>query len=140
MVENVKKNAADPNARTQADRVLGFIKAEREDVGAAPETSGNAARQPSRSGQPELKAEGEVTQVRCDGGEIQITLKTADDAMPQLFHAADRTQIGYSSDTPAIHGGIEPCGQLKGHTVKIAFTPPESKIVQGELVRIEITQ
>jgi hypothetical protein len=140
MGQSAKKNTTDANVRAQVDQFLGFLKQEREGVGAVPEASANAAPQQPKLGQPEEKAEGEVTQVRCDGGEIQITLKTEDNAMPQLFHAADRTQIGYSSDTPSIHGGIEPCSQLKGHTVKIVFNPPASKIVQGELVHIEITE
>jgi hypothetical protein len=79
-----------------------------------------------------------VTQVRCDGDEMQIAVQAKEGAEPVFFNAKDRTQIGYTSDIPAIHGGIEPCSQLKGNTAKIVYSAAESKIVQGELIQIEI--
>jgi hypothetical protein len=81
---------------------------------------------------------GVVIQVHCEGNEIDVTAKVPDRAAPLLFHAKDRTRIGYTSSVPAIHEDIDPCSELRGHTAKIVFTPSPSKWLDGDLVHIEV--
>jgi predicted Zn-dependent protease len=81
---------------------------------------------------------GVVIQVHCNGNEMDVTAKIPDRQAPLLFHAKDRTRIGYTSSIPAIHDDIDPCSELKGHTAKIVFTPSASKWLDGDLVHIEV--
>ena len=79
-----------------------------------------------------------VVQVRCNGNEMEVTAKVADRQAPMMFRANDRTRIGYTSNTSAIHDDIDPCSELRGHTAKLIFTPSAVKWVDGELVHIEV--
>jgi len=81
---------------------------------------------------------GVVIQVHCNGNEMDVTAKIPDRQAPLLFHAKDRTRIGYTSNIPAIHEDIDPCSELKGHTAKIVFTPSAAKWLDGDLVHIEV--
>jgi Flp pilus assembly protein TadD len=82
------------------------------------------------------EAIGLVIQVHCDGNEMEVTTKVDDRPAPMLFHAKDRTRVGYASNVSAIHNDIEPCSELKGHTAKINFAPSASEWLDGELTRI----
>ncbi len=81
---------------------------------------------------------GVVIQVQCNGNEMDVTAKIPDQQAPLLFHAKDRTRIGYTSNIPAIHDDIDPCSELRGHTAKIVFTQSASKWLDGDLVHIEV--
>jgi len=81
---------------------------------------------------------GVVIQVHCNGNEIDVTAKIPDRQAPLLFHAKDRTRIGYTSNISAIHEDIDPCSELRGHTAKIVFTPSAAKWLDGDLVHIEV--
>jgi hypothetical protein len=81
---------------------------------------------------------GVVIQVHCNGNEMDVTAKIPDRQAPLLFHAKDRTRIGYTSSIPAIYDDIDPCSEIKGHTAKIVFTPSASKWLDGDLVHIEV--
>jgi len=83
---------------------------------------------------------GVVIQVHCNGNEMDVTAKIPDRQAPLLFHAKDRTRIGYTSNISAIHEDIDPCSQLRGHTAKIVFTPSASKWLDGDLVHIEVVK
>jgi hypothetical protein len=85
-------------------------------------------------------AEGIVTQIRCTGNVMQLTLKVQGQPAPLLFHAKDLTRVAYSSDTAALKGDLAPCTDLKGRTVKITYTATESKTIKGELARVEVTK
>ena len=67
---------------------------------------------------------------------MEITTKVDARPAPLLFHAKDRTKVGYASSVSAIHKDIEPCSDLKGHTVKLNFSPSVSKWLDGELQQI----
>jgi hypothetical protein len=81
---------------------------------------------------------GVVIQVHCNDNEMDVTAKIPDRQAPLLFHAKDRTRIGYTSNISTIHDDIDPCSQLKGHTAKIVFTPSAAKWLDGDLVHIEV--
>jgi lipoprotein NlpI len=81
---------------------------------------------------------GVVIQVHCEGDEMEVTTKVDARPAPLVFHAKDRTRIGYTSSLSAIHKDIEPCSELKGHTAKLAFSPSQSKWLDGELTHIEL--
>jgi hypothetical protein len=81
---------------------------------------------------------GVVIQVRCNGNEMEVTVKVTENRAPLLFHAKDRTRIGYTSNIPAIHNDVDPCTELRGHTSKIIFAASEAKWFDGELVHIEV--
>jgi hypothetical protein len=81
---------------------------------------------------------GVVIQVHCYGNEMDVTAKIPDRQAPLLFHAKDRTRIGYTSNISAIHEDMDPCSELRGHTAKIVFTPSASKWLDGDLVHIEV--
>ena len=81
---------------------------------------------------------GLVIQVQCNGNEMDVTAKISGRQAPLLFHAKDRTRIGYTSNVSTIHNDIEPCSELRGHTAKIVFTPSAVKWLDGDLVHIEV--
>jgi Flp pilus assembly protein TadD len=81
---------------------------------------------------------GVLIQVRCNGNEMEVTAKVSDKPAPLLFHAKDRTRVGYTSNIPAIHDDIDPCTELRGHTAKLIFAPAEAKWLDGELIHIEV--
>ena len=81
---------------------------------------------------------GVVIQVSCNGNEMEVMMRVGDRPAPSVFRAKDRTRIGYTSNSPAIHRDIEPCSELKGHTAKLSFTPSEAKWLDGEVVQIVV--
>ena len=69
---------------------------------------------------------------------MEVTAKVAERPAPLVFHAKDRTRIGYTSNVPAMHKDIEPCSELQGHTARLRFTRSETKWLDGELVHVEV--
>lgn len=70
---------------------------------------------------------GVVVQVHCDGSEMEITVKAGDRPAPLLFHAKDRTKVGYTGNA---------CSELTGHTVDLSFGPAPAAWLDGELKQI----
>jgi len=87
---------------------------------------------------PANEVMGVVIQVHCDGNDMEVTTKVEGQPAPLVFHAKDRTRVGYASNVSAIHNDIEPCSELKGHTAKVNFAPSASKWLDGELTQIVI--
>jgi tetratricopeptide (TPR) repeat protein len=81
---------------------------------------------------------GIVAQVRCNGNEMEVTVKTGAQPAPLIFRALDRTRIGYSSNTSAVNGDIEPCTELRGRTVRVDYKPSATKFFDGEVVQITV--
>ncbi len=81
---------------------------------------------------------GVVAQVRCNGNEMEVTVKTGAQPTPLIFRALDRTRAGYSSNTPSVKGDIEPCAELKGRTVRVDYKPSATKFFDGEVVQITV--
>jgi thioredoxin-like negative regulator of GroEL len=162
----VRAATTDDRVRAQADQILAYIGQIRDydvrapqmqaDAAARASASASAARSDtastekvqdsgSDSGAPILKrrvpatdVHGVVTQVHCNGNEMEVTVKVDARPAPLVFRAKDRTRIGYTSTIPTVHDDVEPCSELKGHAAKLAFTPPEAKPFEGELVHIEV--
>ena len=126
---------AEAEARAQAARTDEAL-AEKVSEPAGPAVDPNARVLKRRV--PPNEVIGLVIQVHCDGNEMEITTKIDGRPAPMLFHAKDRTRIGYASNVSAIHSDIEPCSELKGHTVKVDFTLSQSKWLDGELTHIVI--
>jgi thioredoxin-like negative regulator of GroEL len=121
--------------------------AARSDEAAAEKVSEPTGPAASDPGAPVLKRRGLppavigiVIQVHCNANEMEVTTKVDGRPAPLLFHAKDRTRIGYTSNVPAIHDDIDPCSELKGHTAKVFFTPSQAKWLDGELVHIEVVK
>lgn len=86
----------------------------------------------------DLRADGFVTKVLCRGNAMQVTISRAKTQSPLTLHATDRTKVDYTSDVPIKSGDIEPCTELKGHTVHIVYRAPKTKAAQGEIARIRV--
>jgi hypothetical protein len=105
-------------------------------VAVAPAPDPNAPVLKRRGGATDVT--GVVIQVQCNGNEMDVTAKVLDRQAPLLFHAKDRTRIGYTSNIPAVHDNVNPCSELRGRTAKIVFTPSAAKWLDGDLVDIEV--
>jgi tetratricopeptide (TPR) repeat protein len=81
-------------------------------------------------------AEGEVTQVLCNGRELTLNLDAGDGAY--ILHARDTTRVQFQQDVAFDAGNFEPCTQLKGRAVKIAFVTVEGKTYDGEIQGVEV--
>jgi hypothetical protein len=86
----------------------------------------------------DLRADGIATKVLCRGNAMQVTIARAKTQSPLTLHATDRTKVDYTSDVPIKSGDIEPCTELKGHTVHIVYRVPKTKAAQGEIARIRV--
>jgi hypothetical protein len=60
---------------------------------------------------------------------MEITVKVDDRPAPLLFHAKDRTKVGYTSNT---------CSELTGHMVAVTFGPSPSSWLDGEMKQIAL--
>ncbi len=83
-------------------------------------------------------AEGEVTQALCNGHELTLNLDAGDGAY--ILHARDTTRVQFQQDVAFDAGNFEPCTQLKGRAVKIAFVTVEGKTYDGEIQGVEIVK
>ncbi len=81
-------------------------------------------------------AEGEVTQVLCNGHELTLNLDAGDGAY--ILHARDTTRVRFEQDVAFDAGDFQPCAQLKGRKVKIAFVTVEGKTYDGEIQGVEV--
>jgi tetratricopeptide (TPR) repeat protein len=81
-------------------------------------------------------AEGNVTHVLCNGNELTLSL----DAGARSFnlHARDATRVQYEQDVAFDAGDFQPCTQLKGRQVKIAFMVVGGKDYDGEIQGVEV--
>jgi tetratricopeptide (TPR) repeat protein len=80
--------------------------------------------------------EGSVTQVLCNGNELTLNLDAGDGAY--ILHARDTTRVQFQQDVAFDAGNFEPCTQLKGRPVKIAFVTVEGKTYDGEIQGVEV--
>ena len=163
-----RANATDDRVRTQAEQFLYYVKQARDydaqvrqmqqeaaarasasqsetpsveiSVQRIPDTSVDTSVPILKHRGPDDSVEGVVTQVRCNGDAMEITVKLGAASAPLLFRAKNRNRIDYTSDIHTVRGDIEPCSELKGHTAKIVFTTAESKAFHGELAHIEVTK
>jgi tetratricopeptide (TPR) repeat protein len=81
-------------------------------------------------------AEGNVTQVLCNGHELTLNLDAGDAAF--ILHARDSTRVQFEQDVAFDAGNFEPCTQLKGRKVKIKFVTVEGKTYDGEIQGVEV--
>jgi hypothetical protein len=154
LTHRVQANAADSQARNQADSFLTYVRQARAADASRLQSQSEGQSQPESQSHgpavsdgdsggsdsielhtrnPNPTAEGVVTRVSCEGDAIQITVQTGEATV--VLRAADRTKVDYTSDIPAIKGDIEPCTELKGHTAKVVFIAGRGL---GEIVHIGI--
>jgi tetratricopeptide (TPR) repeat protein len=81
-------------------------------------------------------AEGHVTQILCNGNELTLNLDAGERAF--ILHARDATRVTFEQDVAFDAGDFQPCTQLKGHEVKIAFVTVEGKTYDGEIQGVEV--
>jgi tetratricopeptide (TPR) repeat protein len=81
-------------------------------------------------------AEGNVTQVLCNGHELTLNLDAGD--KPFILHARDATRVQFEQDVAFDAGNFEPCTQLKGREAKITFVAVEGKTYDGEIQSVEV--
>jgi tetratricopeptide (TPR) repeat protein len=82
------------------------------------------------------EAEGNVTQVLCNGHELTLNLDAGDGAY--ILHARDTTRVPFEQDVAFDAGNFEPCTQLKGREAKIKFVTVEGKTYDGEIQGVEV--
>jgi hypothetical protein len=81
-------------------------------------------------------AEGEVTQVLCNGSELTVNLEAGERSL--ILHARDATRVQFQQDVAFDARNFQPCTQLKGRAVKIAFVTVEGKPYDGEIQGVEV--
>jgi hypothetical protein len=91
--------------------------------------------------EPEARAtaEGQVTDVSCNGFEILVSVATAKRQF--ALHARDYSRISWDTEGPApanTNDVFLPCTQLKGHVVSITFVATEHRRYDGEVQSVEI--
>jgi len=82
------------------------------------------------------EAEGNVTQVLCNGSELTLNLDAGDGAY--ILHSRDATRVPFEQDVAFDAGNFEPCTQLKGREAKIKFVTVEGKTYDGEIQSVEV--
>src|ERR1700691_5319908 len=81
-------------------------------------------------------AEGNVTQVLCNGHELTLNLDAGDKAF--ILHARDATRVQFEQDVAFDAGNFEPCTQLQGRQAKITFVLVPGKTYDGEIQGVEV--
>jgi Flp pilus assembly protein TadD len=81
-------------------------------------------------------AEGNVTQVLCNGHELTLNLEAGDKTF--ILHARDATRVQFEQDVAFDAGDFEPCTQLKGREAKITFVVVDGKTYDGEIQSVEV--
>jgi tetratricopeptide (TPR) repeat protein len=81
-------------------------------------------------------AEGNVTQVLCNGNELTLNLDAGEGTF--VLHARDATRVPYEQDVAFDAGNFQPCSQLKGHQAKITFVVVDGKTYDGEIQSVEV--
>jgi tetratricopeptide (TPR) repeat protein len=81
-------------------------------------------------------AEGNVTQVLCNGHELTLNLDEGDKALS--LHARDATRVQFEQDVAFDAGDFEPCTQLKGRQAKITYVVVAGKTYDGEIQEVEV--
>jgi tetratricopeptide (TPR) repeat protein len=81
-------------------------------------------------------AEGEVTQVLCNGHELTLNLDAGDGTY--ILHARDATRVQFEQDVAFDAGNFEPCTQLKGREAKVTFVTVGGKTYDGEIQGVEV--
>src|SRR5580704_2799631 len=83
-----------------------------------------------------IAAEGDVTQVLCNGNELTLNLDAGEKKF--ILHARDATRVQFEQDVAFDAGGFQPCTQLKGRQAKIAFVEVDGTSYDGEIQRVEV--
>jgi tetratricopeptide (TPR) repeat protein len=83
-------------------------------------------------------AEGNVTQVLCNGNELTLNLDAGENAF--ILHARDTTRVQFAQDVAFDAGNFEPCTQLKGRQAKITFVMVHGKTYDGEIQDVEVVK
>jgi tetratricopeptide (TPR) repeat protein len=81
-------------------------------------------------------AEGNVTQVLCNGNELIVNLDSGERAF--TLHARDATRVPFEQDVAFDAGDFQPCTQLKGRAAKITFVVVDGKTYDGEIQGVEV--
>jgi tetratricopeptide (TPR) repeat protein len=81
-------------------------------------------------------AEGNVTQVLCNGHELTLNLDAGDKAL--ILHARDATRLQFEQDVAFDAGDFEPCTQLQGRQAKITYVVVAGKTYDGEIQGVEV--
>jgi tetratricopeptide (TPR) repeat protein len=83
-----------------------------------------------------IAAEGDVTQVLCNGNELTLNLDAGEKKF--ILHARDATRVQFEQDVAFDAGGFQPCTQLKGRQAKIAFVEVDGTSYDGEIQSVEV--
>jgi tetratricopeptide (TPR) repeat protein len=81
-------------------------------------------------------AEGNVTQVLCNGDELTLNLDAGEEKF--ILHARDATRVQFEQDVAFDAGGFQPCTQLNGRRAKIAFVEVDGTSYDGEIQSVEV--
>jgi tetratricopeptide (TPR) repeat protein len=81
-------------------------------------------------------AEGDVTQVLCNGNELTVNLNAGERSF--ILHARDATRVPFEQDVAFDAGNFQPCSQLLGRAAKITFVVVDGKTYDGEMQGVEV--
>src|SRR5271156_1578171 len=81
-------------------------------------------------------AEGNVTQVLCNGHELTLNLDAGEEKF--ILHARDATRVQFEQDVAFDAENFQPCTQLQGHAAKITFEAVDGKTYDGEIQGVEV--
>src|ERR1700691_649109 len=90
----------------------------------------------SRADPLTVSAEGNVTQVLCNGHELTLNLDAGDKTL--ILHARDATRVQFEQDVAFDAENFEPCTQLRGRQSKITYVVVEGKSYDGEIQGVEV--
>ena len=83
-------------------------------------------------------AEGNVTQVLCNGNELTLNLDAGEGSF--ILHARDATRVPYEQGVAFDAGDFHACTQLQGRQAKITFVVVDGKTYDGEIQSVEIVK
>ena len=83
-------------------------------------------------------AEGNVTQVLCNGNELTLNLDAGEGSF--ILHARDATRVPYEQGVAFDAGDFHACTQLQGRRAKITFVVVDGKTYDGEIQSVEIVK
>lgn len=127
-----------PDAKGQTGTMNSVeILAQGDQAGAGTEGANRSDATPAAEPGTTATAEGQVTNVTCDGNDILLNIATAKRQF--TLHARDYTRLTWDADRPSPANDVFlPCTQLKGHVVLVTFVMIEHRRYDGEMQSVEI--
>jgi tetratricopeptide (TPR) repeat protein len=136
----VEYQASSSDAKTGVVELLTVLGGTSDGGGGAGATNSASGRRlgvgPAHGDPVTTSAEGNVTQVLCNGNELTLNLDAGEEKF--ILHARDATRVQFEQDVAFDAGNFQPCTQLQGRQAKIAFVEVDGKSYDGEIQGVEV--